>query len=111
MIEEIIYSGRRTGRTQHLINMAAEAEENGEVCYIVCGTHDQAYQIAQRAKEQGLSIGFPLTYHEFMMHQYAGQNIDKFFIDNADHLLQMIAGGKIEAITLEKRESDNGYDR
>lgn len=107
MIEEIILSERKTGRTQHLINLAAEAEENGEVAYIVCATHDQAYHIAQRAKEQGLNIGFPITYHE----PFHGRNVDKILIDNADHFLQEMFQGKVYAISLEKRPSDNGYDR
>lgn len=103
----VIYSGRRTSRTTQLIEACARAEANGEVSYIVCGNHDQAYAIHQKAKEMGKWIGFPLTYDEFLSRRYAGQNIKNFFIDNADHLLQQLSYVSIRVVTMEKRENDD----
>jgi hypothetical protein len=103
---KIIMAGRKTGKTSLLINLAAEAEAKGEVCYIVCRSHEQAYRIAQRAKEQGLNIGFPITFDEFIGNRYARNNIEKFFIDNADHLLQALTNVEIAAITVEREPDD-----
>lgn len=103
----IIASGRKTSRTTRLIEMSAEAESRGEVNYIVCGTREQAYRIAQKAKELGLNIGFPITYHEFLDHQYYDRHIDHLLIDNADYLLQGMTPVPIKAITLLKEEDAN----
>jgi len=103
----VLHSGRKTGRTTALIEMAAEAESKGQVCYIICSSHKAAYAIAQRAKEKGLNIGFPLTYDEFLRQDYYGKHINHFLIDNADHLLQHISGiVPVKAITVEKEELD-----
>jgi hypothetical protein len=86
--------------------MCAEAEARGEVSYIVCATPYSAYGIANRAKEMGLTIGFPITFAEFREGQYYGQRVKNFYIDNADYLLQSMTIVPIRAIVLEKREND-----
>lgn len=83
----VIARTRQTGRTTELIELCAAAEARGEVSYIVCHTYHEAYRIAQKAQEKGLNIGFPLTFDEFIRHDFAGQNIHNFFIDNAEWLL------------------------
>lgn len=98
----VIASGRKTSRTTQLIEMSAEAEANGLVNYIVVGTHDQAYRVAGKAKEMGLSIGFPLTFAEWYKGEYHGKVIDHFLIDNADHLLQWMCPVPIKAIVVQK---------
>lgn len=103
----IIASGRKTSRTTRLIEMSAEAEKEGKVNYIVCSNAHQAYTIAQKAREMGLNIGFPITYNEFLDHQYYGRHIDHFLIDNADYLLQGMTPVPIKAITLLKEEDAN----
>lgn len=97
----IIAGGRKTSRTTRLIEMSAELEAAGEVNYIVVANHDQAYRVAQKAKELGLNIGFPITYDEFEHNKYAGQNIQHFLIDNADHFLQSLTPVHIAAIVVE----------
>lgn len=100
---KLLYKHRQTGRTTELIQRCAKAEKNGEVSYIVCHTQNEAYRIAERAKQMNLIIGFPITFDEFLNHSYAGQNIDNFFIDNADMLLQRMAYGiKIHTISVTK---------
>lgn len=105
---EVILGGRKTGRTNLLISLAAEAESKGEICYIVCRNHQQAQTIAQRAKELDLKIGYPITYDEFMSQRYAQMNIKRFYIDNADHFLQSLTHVEISAVTMEKEDN---YDR
>lgn len=98
----VIASGRKTSRTTRLIEMAAEFERKGEVSYIVCGTHDQAYRIAQKAKELDFSISFPITYEEFRnLSVSSGRNIKHLLIDNADHFLQSLTPVHIAAIVVE----------
>lgn len=105
-IVQVIASGRKTSRTTRLIEMAAEFEAKHEVCYIVCKNHEQAYRIAQKARELNLNIGFPLTYDEFLSEDYHGNNIKKFLIDNADHLLQYMTSVEIAAIVVETTTGD-----
>jgi hypothetical protein len=101
----VILRHRKSGRTQSLIELCAEAEGRGEVSYIVCSSHVEAHRIAETAKEFNLNIGFPITYHEFLKGEYFGRNIKNFFIDNADHLLQSITTVPIKAVTMEKSET------
>lgn len=98
----VIASGRKTSRTTRLIEMAAELEAKHEMCYIVVHKHEEAYRIAQKAKEMSLNIGFPLTYDEFMD---KGSRVGrptkmKVLIDNADHFLQYLAGPTIEVAAI-----------
>lgn len=100
----VICSGRKTSRTTQLIEMCAEAEKRGEASYIVCHSHEEAYRIAQKAKELNLFIGFPLIYDEFLSREYYGNGIKNFFIDNADKLLQTLTPVHIGAIVVERND-------
>lgn len=79
---KLIVGDRQSGRTTDLIKAAAEEEAHGVVCYIVCHSQEECYRISQVAQQMELSIGFPITYDEFVHRSYAGHNIDKFYIDN-----------------------------
>lgn len=98
MTPKLVVGGRQTGRTTELIKAAAESESDGEVCYIVCHSQDEAYRISQLAQEMGLSIGFPLTYDEFLYRSYVGQNVDKIYIDNLQFMLRHICKVKIDTV-------------
>jgi hypothetical protein len=106
----IISGDRQTGRTTRLIELSAEAETRGEVSYIICHSHAEAYRIKKHAQTMGLYIAFPLTYREFESHNYSGNNTANFYIDNAELLLQFLTRGKIAAITIGTTETgeDNG---
>ena len=95
---KLIIGNRQSGRTTELIKAAAEAEAKGEVCYIVCHSHDEAYRISKVAIDLNLPIGFPLTYEEFLHRSYVGKNIDKFYIDNLAGMLGYISTVKIETV-------------
>jgi hypothetical protein len=100
MTTKLIVGGRQSGRTTELIKMAAEAEANGAVSYIVCHSHNEAYRISQEARRMGLRIGFPITYDEFLIGSHS-RFIKKFYIDNVEMLLQRLAGHvEVDAITL-----------
>ncbi len=92
---EIVVSGKQSGKTYNLIK--ACAEKGG---YIVCLDHKQAYSIAERAREMGLDIPFPLTADEFLAGAYHPPGVQRLFIDNADMLLQSMASVPIEIITM-----------
>ena len=98
---KVIVGKRRTGRTDELIRLCAEAEACGEVSYIVVANYPEARRISERAKEFGLQIGFPLTRDEFLHSRYAGTNIRNLYLDNADSLLQSLTPVRIQAVVLE----------
>lgn len=99
---EVIYGGRQTGKTTKLIEMCAEAEQRGEVSYIVCPYHADAYRIAERAKSLNLNIAFPITINEFLKGGYHGRHIEHFYIDRTEALLRHLSSVPIEAIVLDK---------
>ena len=95
---EVILSPRRSGKTTRLIEQCAK--DGG---YIVSISHAEAYRVAQRAREMGLSIPFPLTPPEFVGKHYHGKVIKWFYIDNADMFLQSLTTIPIATITLTDR--------
>jgi hypothetical protein len=97
---KVILRPRRTGRTEDLVELCIEAEAYGEPSYIVCSDHREAVRISRVAEEKGYHISFPITFHEFLTHQYAHRNIKNFFIDNADILLQQLSPVQIRAVTM-----------
>lgn len=96
----VIASGRKTSRTTRLIEMSAELVAKGEINYIVVGKHEEAYRIAQKAKEMNLNIGFPITYAELLNDTLRGSFTQKILIDNADHFLQYLVGPTIEVAAI-----------
>lgn len=92
---EIIYMGRRCGKTTRAIKAAAE-----HFAYIVCMNMDNCTAVFNQAKEMGLDIPFPITMREFVSGEYAGKGVKGFVIDNADMLLQSISKVPIRAITI-----------
>lgn len=98
---KVLLRHRKTGRTQDLILMCSQAEKRGEASYIVCLGQQEASRIFKVAQSLESPIAFPITYDEFLNRQYAGHNIQNFFIDNADHLLQYMTLVPIQAVTME----------
>lgn len=99
----VIAASVGAGKTTQLIKLAAEAEARGEVCYIVVHNHQEAWRVRQHASKLGLSIGFPLTYEEFVTNAWA-RSVHHIYIDNVLDLLQYIAGPtRVEAVTLTTR--------
>jgi len=97
---QIIAGGRQSGRTKRLIEMAAESEAKGEVCYIVCHSRDEATRIANIARRMNLKIGFPITYGEFLTRPFSSMGVNHVYIDNVEMLLQHISVFPIKAITI-----------
>jgi hypothetical protein len=98
---KVILRHRHTGRTQELILLCSQAEQRGEVSYIVCSAQSEAHRIYREAQALESPIAFPITYDEFRYREYAGQEIKNFYIDNADHLLQHLTTVPIRAVTME----------
>jgi hypothetical protein len=95
---KLVVGDRQSGRTTELIKAAAEDEAHGLVSYIVCHSQEEAYRISQLAQQMKLSIGFPLTYDEFIHRSYYGTNIDKLYIDNLRMFLDHISIVPIEMV-------------
>lgn len=92
---------RGFGKTTELIKLAAE--HGG---YIVCRDRRMAGEIADMARKRELHIAFPITYDEFLNKRYYGQNISRFYIDDADALLQSMSSVRIDAITVTVNEDE-----
>ncbi len=91
----IIMRPRNAGKTTELIKLSAQ---NGG--YIVCNSHNEAWQIHELSRQMGLEIPFPLTYSEFLHGYYHPQGVKNLLIDNADYLINSLSKSPIEAITL-----------
>ena len=107
---KVILRDRHTGRTQDLILMCSHAEKHGEISYIVCSDQQEARRIFEEAQALNLPVAFPITYYEFRAHQYAGKNIDNFYIDTADHFLQSLTTVPIRAVTMEDNGSESASE-
>lgn len=85
---KIIARPRQAGKTTDLIKLAAE-----HFAYIVCVSHEHAYQLATQARAAGLDIPFPLTFDEFIEGRFFGKGVRGFVIDDVDMLLSRMAHG------------------
>ena len=93
---KIIYEPIRMGKTVRLIKLA-----NNYNGYIITRDINRCHEIMELSEKHNCKINFPLTFMEFINHDYYGKNIKCFHIDNADILLQYIAEHvKIESISL-----------
>lgn len=84
-------------KTTNLIRMAAAHKGHG---YIVVLHRDEAHRVAVRAREMGLGINYPVTFDEFLAGPHPGSFTDAYFIDNADDLLQVIAGPRARVLAI-----------
>lgn len=96
---KVICRGKATGKSTELIQMCAE---NGG--YIVCESLHRADKIAKYARMLGLNIPLPITFREFITHQYSPQGIKNFYFDNIDRILQGMTSVEIKAISLTEDE-------
>lgn len=94
---EIIYREPRTGKTTELIKKCAE--KGG---YIVCLDKNRANMIAEMARNMNVKIPFPLTFHELLKRGYYAKGVRRVYIDNADELIQRIAGVEVDTIVMDK---------
>jgi len=87
------------GKTTELIKMS---HENGG--YIVCSTQQEVQRIFQLSIELECTIPFPISFDEFIHHEYHSRGIKEFYIDNVDMLIQYLSDVPIKAITLSKED-------
>jgi hypothetical protein len=98
---KIIVKPRLGGKTIDLIRLAVK--HNG---YIICRDRNEAGRVANVARDMGHLINFPITFDEFQRNKYYAIGIQKFFIDNADLLLQSMTSIPIAAITVTGRAGE-----
>ncbi len=94
---KIISKGRGEGKTYDLIELA-----NKEDGYnlIVCHSRGEVLRVWKIILEKKYKLPQPITYIDFINRAYCGMNINNFFIDNVDLLLQSITDVKIGGITV-----------
>jgi len=90
----VLVGERQSGKTTELIKLAHTYGG-----YIVCRSKSMCGEISNMARKMELNIAFPLTYEEFLNKRYYGKGISKFYIDDADALLQSMTEVPIEAAT------------
>jgi hypothetical protein len=98
---KIIVKSRLGGKTTELIMLADK--RNG---YIICKDRNEAGRVANVARDMKHSINFPITFDVFQRTKYYAMGIQKFFIDNADLLLQSMTSIPIAAITVTGRAGE-----
>lgn len=97
MSERITISGRsQSGKTCMLIRKCAE--HGG---YIVCRGHNDARLIVEQAYELGLSIPFPITFHEFVTHSFNTRGCSPLWVDDVGALLEYMTQASIGGFTVE----------
>lgn len=85
---KVVLRGRGGGKTTELIRISARTNS-----YIVAMSRDEAGRIFAQAQAMGLNIPYPITFDNFLDHQYSSWGIRDFLIDNADVLLQRLSRG------------------
>lgn len=98
----IIFGGRRTGRTTQIIRRAHELN-----AYILVSNRNRALSIRKQADEMGLKgLLFPVTLAELLRCKNTGFVRD-ILIDDADDLLEALCnlqGWNVDTISICKRE-------
>lgn len=89
---ETITGGRQTGKTTKAIEIAAE-----KFAYIVCRSQPDAFRIAERAREMGLDIPFPITYDEVLQGRARSTGIQGYVYDDARDFLQRLSSRPVFA--------------
>jgi len=83
-----IIGGKGSGKTTELIKLAEK-----HFAYLVVRDRKTAYWVAEKAKQEGKDIPFPLTYDEFIRGRFYRGGIRCFIIDDAGTLLSYMARG------------------
>lgn len=53
-----------------------------------------------------MRIAYPLTFSEFLAKRYNKRGVKRFYIDNADALIRMLAAGvEVDSIVMDKLDS------
>ena len=94
---EYIFGGRRSGKTQKIIELAEELN-----AYIIVPNRCMALSVRDQAEKTGHHILFPVTLHEVMRSKNTGF-VKDCLIDNADILLEAILtqqGWNIQAVSM-----------
>lgn len=97
----IIYNGRRKGKTTELIKMSAEKN-----LYILVVNRNRQREVFELARDLNLNIPFPITVEEyFTSGKLRGSFINTILIDDADDILQQIFNTVvIDTITITDKE-------
>ncbi len=95
---KVLLGKRRSGRTTELIKKSAV-----DRFYIVCHSQKECSRVFEEAKKMKLSIPFPITFDE-LRKKLTGPGVRGVHIDNADLLLEQLAGVEIGTVVFEDME-------
>ena len=102
---EIIVRGRMGGKTVEAIKIAARNNYT-----LVCYSVNEVKRVQKIAEDLGVKIPQPIMFGDFINHGPQTRGIKGFIIDNADMLLERMAGGKpIRAITMIYEPMESPY--
>lgn len=97
---KIISLGRRKGKTWQLLELAKDEPGYN---LIVCCNRNAVDVLWKIIREKKYRIPMPITHDEFISScNRPGASINKYFIDDADMLIQKMTFREIGAITITK---------
>ena len=89
MIKNLIVADRQTGKTRHLITKCSQDEYS----LIVCPTRMMCNYVFKEARNIGLKIPMPITFSDFAYGKFCPRNINKFYFDELQMSLEVMANG------------------
>lgn len=102
---DVICRGRRCGKTVEAIKLAAKAQHT-----IVCHSAYEVKRVQEVAERLGYKIPQPITFDDFKNGSEIKTVASGYVIDNADMLLQSMAGSRpIRAITFTHEMGKSPY--
>ena len=88
-MRKLIISKRQKGKTKELIERCSVDNYS----LLVCPTKAMCQNAFKMAQDMGKPIPMPITFKEFVNHQWCGTHIDKFYFDELQMSLSLEAMG------------------
>ena len=106
MINNLIVADRGTGKTRHLITKCSKDEYS----LIVYPTRMMCDYVFEEARDTGLEIHMPITFSDFVYGRFNSRNVDKFYFDELQMSLEVMAHGvPIDTAVIGFNEDSNLY--
>lgn len=85
----IVLGYRRSGKTTRLIEKCAKDRYS----IIVCPNRVMCKHVFDQALQMGKKIPYPITFEEFVYGRWDGKFVDRFYFDELQSSLQILAQG------------------
>ena len=100
---KVLYGKRGSGKTTELVKTSAETGY-----YLIVKDRKMAAFCLDIARKLDLHIPYPLTYKEFLDHEYFGQRIKGFLMDDADLFIQHLTEVRVYGVTVSEEDYFHG---